>query len=277
MSYAAQETSVAGGAPVELFEFNYGPVYFRYTSATDPVVYLGRTFEPSALKRPAIRASARLDDETLRVEAHISLAVAELFRVQPPSDVVTLTIWSTHTTDAADEFAVVWSGRVLNAGRSDQTLTLECEPSSTSLNRPGLRRNYQVACPHVLYGPGCNLLAAAFATVSNNFAVLGNQVSVQELVLAPDRYFAGGYVEYENPITRAVELRNVVASVAGLLTLALPPIGLVNAGALTVYRGCAHTVAACKTFGLAPLGNLANYGGQPYIPAKNPFGGTSLF
>jgi hypothetical protein len=39
---------------------------------------------------------------------------------------------------------------------------------------------------------------------------------------------------------------------------------------VTLYPGCAHTRTACKD----KFNNLANFGGFPLIPSKNPFGNS---
>jgi hypothetical protein len=41
---------------------------------------------------------------------------------------------------------------------------------------------------------------------------------------------------------------------------------------LTLYPGCDHLKATC----LAKFDNLPNYGGFPYIPARNPLDGRSI-
>lgn len=273
MTFDATELSVEDGSPVELYEFDYQNTYFRYTSAALPVVRSGFTYEPRPIRRSAIQNTARVEKGTLTVRAFRDLGAARLFEVQPPSSMVGLRIYRRHTEDADAEFAAIWSGRVLVASWSGNEVELECEPLTISLRRPGLRRYYQRSCPHILYGVGCNLVAADFSTVVNTFTVVDElTIDVNDLVLDPDNYYAGGYIEYENASTGKTEFRTVRTSSAGRLNLALPALGLLGATEMTVYRGCAHNVDACKTFN-----NLDNYGGQPYIPLRNPFGGTTVF
>jgi len=208
----------------------------------------------------------------LRLEAFRSFPIADLFRVQPPSGVVSLVIYRRHTEDADAEFALVWSGRVLSAAWNGNMVEVECEPITVSLKRPGLRRHYQKTCPHVLYGPGCRLVASAHAHTATTFGVNGLQLTVADFVGFVDGYFAGGYIEYTSTIDGSTEFRSVVSSSTGVLVLTMPPLGLAGAGQVKAYRGCAHTVPACVSFN-----NLPNYGGQPYIPTKNPFGGSSIY
>ena len=40
-----------------------------------------------------------------------------------------------------------------------------------------------------------------------------------------------------------------------------------------LYPGCDRTLATCT----AKFGNSANFGGFPFIPTKNPFGGSPIY
>ncbi len=51
------------------------------------------------------------------------------------------------------------------------------------------------------------------------------------------------------------------------------PYGLAVGVPVSVYPGCDHTLATCS----AKFGNVARYGGFPYFPQKNPFGGDPIF
>jgi hypothetical protein len=43
---------------------------------------------------------------------------------------------------------------------------------------------------------------------------------------------------------------------------------------VTLYPGCDHTLGAA---GCAKFANTDNFGGTPFIPNKNPFGGTAIY
>lgn len=279
MTYAASETSATGGSPVELYEFLYQGNYFRFTSAADPITYLSQVFRPYALQRDPIATQSANVDAALTLTAFQDFPPAQLFRVQAPSAVVNLTVRREHRLDTAGEFSVIWVGKVLGAQWDESSqVKLTCESDLASLKRIGLRRLYQLGCPWVLYGPGCHLLADDFAfTLTSGIVVTGRTVAVAGLAGYPANYFAGGYLKYPSPLNGVTEVFAIRASLTGALTLALTPYGLSLAPTVTVYRGCAHTMDACATFGAAPDGNTANFGGQPYIPGTNPFAGTILF
>ncbi len=56
-------------------------------------------------------------------------------------------------------------------------------------------------------------------------------------------------------------------------TLTNFPLGLVAGMTLKAYPGDDHTLATCAT----KFDNVANYGGFPYFPEKNPFGGSPVY
>lgn len=166
MTYGAIEESRKLGAPAELYLFRYGSdpaAVYAYTDVEEPITHGGITYAPlKPIKRGSVVASGSLDKSRMSVMVPSSSEVAELFRVYPPGTVVTLTIRGGHLSDPDAEYPVIWVGRVLQCarGKGEQTeAELTCEPANTSLRRTGLRRNYQIGCPLVLYGTGignCN-------------------------------------------------------------------------------------------------------------------------
>ena len=48
--------------------------------------------------------------------------------------------------------------------------------------------------------------------------------------------------------------------------------GLAAGAAVTLWPGCPRNLSVCGS----RFGNVANFGGLPYLPAKNPFSGDAL-
>jgi uncharacterized phage protein (TIGR02218 family) len=272
MSYATYETSTDDGRPAELYEFFASGVYYRYTSGAEEVSKGGGTFAPQALDRSSATSGNDPGQAGLSVRAFRSLGVAELFRVLPPSDVVTLTVYARHLDDPAAEYIVVWAGRVLTAKWSGNEVEFMCENALVSQKRNGLRRVYDTVCPYVLYSAACGVNANTYLVTASNVTVTGNNMYVASLISAGDGFYAGGYIEYTNEISGGVEFIGIRWSDAGNLTLALPPPG-VTTQEIKIYQGCNHSTSDCDT----KFNNMLNFGGQPYIPLKNPFGGKQIF
>jgi hypothetical protein len=246
---------------------------YHYTNAERPVTVNGVTYKPIPVNQGRIVASGTLDNATLEIQLPSSTEVAELFRVYPPSHVVTLVIRQGHLGET--EFPVVWTGRVVGASRTEQEVTLQCEPVSTSLARPGLRRNYQHGCPHALYGPQCNanmILATTPVTVES---VSGSIVKLPNGWTTPERApkYISGMVRRTTP-SGIVTMRTILNVTNGRelhLTSAIPD--LAPGDTIEVILGCNHQMDDCMNLHY----NIHNFGGCPWIPKKNPMGFVNNF
>ena len=271
-------TSRFGGRPVELYKFTYGPrsqdVYL-YTDAEAPITYMGETYSPMTIQRGATSNTGTLDKTTLEVTLPHVAKVPQMFRVYPPSATVGLSILQGQLGDPDNQFVAVWVGRVVSVAFEGIEAKLSCEPISTSFRRSGLRRNYQYMCPHVLYGPQCKASKVAATSSVSIYAVAGRSVTLTAMLPNAVKY-AGGMLEWTTP-TGSVEARTVlqVGTSDGrtVLTLTGLPVKLTAGMTGSVVLGCGHTLAACKS----EHNNAPNYGGDPWIPLKNPIGNTSPF
>jgi uncharacterized phage protein (TIGR02218 family) len=267
MSYDASEQSVQDGAPVELYTFARNSFEWLYTSAEADVAVGSDVYTSAPLHRSAIETTSEQARNNLTLQCARDFAIAELFRVAPPTDVISVTVKRFHRDDG--EVAVIWKGRVLNASWNGAQAELHCEPISTSLNRIGLQRLCQNSCPHVLYGPGCNVDKASFQTDTTVTAVDGVDLTVTALGAYP---YAGGFVEMTDGDGNLE--RRFIRSFSGLvLTLSRPFAAIAVTDAVSVYPGCDHTMATCD----GTFSNILNYGGTPFIPRQNPFGGDPIF
>lgn len=88
----------------------------------------------------------------------------------------------------------------------------------------------------------------------------------------PSGYFSGGYIEWEVAIG-IVERRFISDHTDAALTVTSAVGTLPGGTPVKIYPGCDHTLATCNT----KFANAINYGGMPYIPTKNPFGGSPVF
>jgi len=274
------ETSKDRGQPVELYKFIYGTgpsSFYAFTDGDTPVIHGGITYEPTPTLRDAIKSSGSFESMSLSIEVPLSSLIAELFRVAAPIRVVSVIIRQGHIPNASDpagyatgeNFPVAWAGRVLEANRGDVSCTLSCEAGAAGMSQPGLRQNYQLTCSVALYGSRCGASKVAAKTATTVSAINGNRVTLPVGWLGARTAFdyIGGLLEWDTPDGR--ELRTILR-VETLRTLVLTGAtrGLVVGGAVDVFLGCAHTVAACE--GLH--NNIVNYRGQPFIPTDNPVG-----
>ncbi len=270
MTYAAVETSAQSARPVELYEFLSGATPYRYTSADGDISYGGNTYTAVPISRGAVEATSETARLALEITCARDLPVLALFALMPPDQVVAVTLRRLHAGDG--EAITMWMGRVLNVTLNNASAEIHCESVYTSLKRVGLRRLYQIGCPHVVYGPGCGLDRAAFKVVRTVSVVTAATVTVNTLAGYADGHFAGGYLEWESA-TGIFERRAIRGQSGAVLTLSFLLPGLAAGASANLYPGCDHTLATCA----AKFANRLNYGGMPYFPSKNPFGGTAIY
>jgi uncharacterized phage protein (TIGR02218 family) len=273
MTYDTQEMSTYGGSPVELYEFSRGSAEFwRYTSADMDELYAGSLYSAVAISRSKIDLSQNVQQSSLSIDIPIDTAFVQEFMAGSPTEPIAFTLRRFHEGDS--EVASIWLGRVVNVEFKKLIAEVLCETAYTSLKRPTLRRLYQYTCPHVLYeqGPGlCNVNKATFKLTTNLSGVSGITLTSTDFGLQADDYYSGGFVEISSG---GINNRRYITEHAGnniTLNQQLP--GAAIGISADVYPGCSHNLAVCNS----KFNNVVNYGGFPWIPQKNPFGGAPIF
>lgn len=265
--------------PKELYRFVEGSSVWTVTSADSSEVYNGETYVPVTIGRSEAESKNELSRANLQITVDLDNAMGRRWLKNVLDEVVSLTIYN------SDEgvVTVVWKGRLASVKPDSSSITLLFESIFTSLRRPGLRARYQRNCPHVLYGRGCSLDKEAFAVSGAVTASAGQAVQMPIASTYPDGYFSAGMVEAPDG-----SLRFITNHTGGALTLIRSLDALNEAfsqsgygmsyglyyGALVtrIFPGCDRTKEVCS----GKFNNLPNYGGFPFIPLKNPFGGSSI-
>lgn len=276
MGFEAWEESSQGAEPIELYHFARGITEYRFTSAKDAIEHDGYTWEPALLNRSAFDLGDDGARSAIKIQCVRDFPVAELFRVRPPDEVVLFTLHRLHANETTASI-VVWMGRVLGAEWRGAIAEMACEPVSSAMTRPGLRRLYSRSCPHDLYGANCkanrNLFMATVTLTGVTVTASGTQIHSDELSYwASSPWFAGGYVEYTRP-DGITERRQALSNADDYIVISAGIDGLAAGVEVRAYFGCDHTMGTCRI----RFDNLANYGGFPFIPGKNPLSGSTIY
>jgi hypothetical protein len=246
---------------------------YAYTDSVRAFTYQGVTYQPVPINCGTINASGKLDKTTFEVRLPRTAGIADLFRSYPPSQPVTLIVRQGHINDEDNEFLVAWSGRVLSSKREGNEVVFACEPTSSSLRRPGLRRSYQFGCPHALYGPGC--YAVKQPQIGEVTAISGLEVTLDagwNGSFAAEK-FAQGLMEWDTDegtkeIRRILRIDGNKVTISGMLR------GLEVGNSVTMLLGCSQTTSDCLNL----HNNIHNFGGCPTIPVQNPLAaGVNVF
>lgn len=267
MTYAVVDQSVADGQPIELYEFKQGLSTWRYTSAVFTVTVLAADYEPATIVRSGITQSNEASGAGISLTFPRDHEFARQFLGLSPDIVTTLTIYRSHVTDVDAEYQAYWKGRVVAGKASGSELTLECESVFTSMRRAGLRARYQLSCRHTLYSESCGVNMDSYKSEALVQSVTGSTITCTVVGGFADGYFTGGIVKLPSGA-----MRFIVGHTSATLTLSRPFIESVGGMTVEVFPGCDHLKTTCHS----KFNNLLNFGGFPYIPSVNPFGGTSI-
>jgi len=272
MTFEAREQSLTDGQPVELFTFAREYQRWRYTSADREIVTLDGTFLPRTLSRSEIETSPERVRSNITITAQRDLEVADLFRVSPPTLAVTCIIQQRHMTDTDAQVVTLWTGRISAVEFNGPAALITLEPINASMKRIGLRRIYQKQCPHVLYGNACKANREVFRIDGVVDSVGGASAVVPQAALHPAGHFSGGFLEWDIE-PGIVERRFIGDHFGASLGFSSSSFGLLPGQAVKLYPGCDHKLETCAD----KFSNAVNYGGFPFFPTKNPFGGDPIF
>ncbi len=267
MSYSTVDQSIENGSVVELYEFIQGLTKHRYCSTEQEVQYLSQIYKPFSGSRKTIKQTTDALKDTISFTFPRDDAFASQYLGFAPDDLVTLSIYRGHTTDSSGEFSVYWKGRVIGTKTSGNEIIIDCESVFTSIKRPGLRARFELTCRHPLYLTGCGVNREAFKVDSSVLSINGTSISVQGGTALGSGYLNGGML-----ITQSGVARFITSHVNDAIKIARPISDLKGGDIVYLYPGCDHLMATCNS----KFNNLDNFGGFPWIPTKNPFGGSSI-
>lgn len=273
MAFANFEESRFEGTPKTLYHFQYGEEadsYYAYTDNEEDITFGGKVYVATPITRGNIVSQGNLDKSTMEVTAPRDIEVAGLFTLWVPSSPVTLTIRQGHLDDPDNEWPVCWAGLVLGSTRVDSDVKFTCEPASSSMRRPGLREFYGTSCPHVVYEENsCRANKAARTRAGQTVnALSGFNVTLESgwQGAFENRVFRNGWIEWVKDGRRHIRSILSVTS-GGVIKIKGAISGLLEVGdTVDVVAGCNHQRTDCLTL----HENIHNYGGQDWIPYKNP-------
>lgn len=258
----------------EFYDFARGAQHWRYTTDDRVLVYQAQTYAPQpGMKRDSIVLSQEIEKAALKITVPWDFPLLAIYRPTPPSQRVTATVYSLRKGTATAD--IVWTGVVTDIEDPDEhTSALHCAGGIAALATNGLNRKNQKACDRVLYGAGRGQCNKDPESVRSNATITGGSgVVLQAAAFAaqPAGWFNGGFIRWTTA-DGATEVRSVVSHVGDTCNLMTPHTLAVGA-LVAAYPGCDHTVLG----GCTKLNNVINYGGQLYIPLKNPMGGDPIF
>lgn len=293
-----------GDVPL-IVEISGGDQVWRYTNSDGPITDEGgHQHEPVPLTISNVRADGAMGGDQIDLRLPRGVPIADQF-----FPVATRTVYRVVIRQVSHENGVVvggphmFKGVIIAAaitGDDGEQIRLKLSTQMGLLERSGLRRRYQLQCPHVLYGAECRA-SKSFASFpaniephpSPNQAVGDVHITIhgeipdepwmwrgrdlrqsfnREFLNGSTISFAGGnyeivsqtllFKDYPAPTTIWVRVLPHQAAALRAALLAAAP----NDRVCGIVPNCDHTVACCNDV----FSNGVNYGGMPWIPLKNP-------
>lgn len=274
MTFGLIETSKDDAKPVELLLVSYMTNHWAHTNGDTDFTHDGRNYSPMPFEHTALKQTGDVAKTTLTLRVPQDAQFGELFRVQPPTGVVGVTLFVSHYGD--NDVKAFWKGKIVNAEWEQPWLTLTVENAYSSLKRLGLRRVYSTQCPHPLYSQGlglCNVNEASHRITATVNSINGLTINCNTVGLGVN-FLAGGKVTWVHQTAGYTEGRMITSSDQfGNFNVPTIPLGLSVGQQVTIVPGCDHSLEACH----AKFNNALNFGGMEHIPRKNPFAGTSMY
>jgi uncharacterized phage protein (TIGR02218 family) len=276
MSFAQYEMSRQDGIPASLFLIEWGNSHLAYTDSDVEITFGGKVYKPIPIGRSEIVASGTLDKKEMVIDITPSAEIVKMYATNPPQGKIGIVIYQGHVDDPTKDYKAAWSGVIKNVNWEGPNPKIVAEPLDSILARPGLRRFYMLGCPHVLYDQRTckankeTLKRTVIPTlIGANYA---RMPSGWNATTAKSSYI-GGYVEWTDAAgnTQVRTILNTGATEDDLIIGATT--GLTLGTQMFVYAGCPHTLTGCRDL----HNNVVNFGGQPYIPIKNPTGYNTRF
>jgi uncharacterized phage protein (TIGR02218 family) len=275
MTFDSYEQSNQSGAPISLYEFRWGAVFWRYTSADQNIPFDGEEFRAVAISDSGmVQGGSAAADFTVSLQSN--LPIVDLFRQSAPSETIWLTVRRKHFGDPTDEAAVYWVGRVANVKRLENLAAAEarCIALGSMFKQGGLRLSWDRNCPHALYDSQCrvNPLDHEYQRIVET--VTGSVIRITVATLPTEGSFTGGYVEWDRGGGGTLDRKGIEEMISDReIRVFGGTDGLAPGDTVWIHPGCTRTTDVCN----GGFGNIKNFGGFPFMPGKSPFDGTPVF
>lgn len=242
---------------VELYEFIREASIVRYTSAKRDFVLSPNTWFSEHIDRSG-------SGNDFQITVYRSNAIAQLFKIYPPSEIVRVKI-TRYDIDKATSI-LLHCGRVSGCSWQSVKAVLNCHSDDASLDRPGLTSRCQPTCSYKLYGEQCGVNKSTYQLNATVTAIDHLTVTANYTGSFADGYFAGGDLAFNHStglITRTIvshygnnlKLRNIISELSVGSSVIIAP-------------GCDHSLGVN---GCARFSNQINSIAMPYIPTVNLF------
>lgn len=244
----------------ELYEFQYGNEYQRYTSFHKEIVFETNTYSPAAIKRSNIQWTTELKHAEVTITAPVTALFQSYIANQPIEPVTVRIVRAVYSVEDAN-YTELFKGRIKTVAVKDLVVSAKCRSGNSVLEAriPGI--TYQSYCNHEMYDAGCGLNFASWRVLATVDGITDSDYTFSEISGYTNGYFTGGYIKYSN------DMRMITRHDGLVLSLHIPFDSRVAIGtSVELFPSCRQDPEQCNDV----FNNIEQYLGMPYIPSKNP-------
>jgi uncharacterized phage protein (TIGR02218 family) len=255
----------------EFIDFARGPQHWRYTSDDRPVIFGSQTYDPVPFKRGSISESFDAARGVLDIDVPLTLPLLDMYRGTSPMADIKVILY--RRQKSTGKVSIRWIGVIGSVEFKTSIATVHGLPPGSRLSSNGLNQCWAKQCDRLVYGAGlgeCNKDPNAMRVDAVLSDVQGSTARSDVFASKPSNWFAGGWFEWTDGTS--IERRFIVEHVGDTVTFLTPALAA-NGTAGATYPGCDHTLDTCDK----KFNNSINYGGDPWIPEKDPFGSDPIF
>lgn len=276
IDYLIKEVSIQLGSPVLLFRFEIedgsGDLVWRYCNLSRDYQIVEGLYYASTIKMSKLVQSQEVNKDVLELRFPRTDNFARMFVGFMPEFPCGVLVYRAHLTQEDTEYESYWTGRVGSSKTDSHYITLNCESDYTTMRSAGVRARYLRTCRHLVYRPGCNLDMDDFAVPAVLSAITSTTLTSATFATVPDGTWIGGILKAADGSMRyivdhlgdTITVWRQIQSILDEFESGVTPV--------TVHRGCDRSRETCNT----AFSNIANYGGFPLLPARNPMDGRSI-
>lgn len=240
---------------MDLIKLSFNSVDYNYCTSYEDLSYNAITYKASSITRNEI--STELLESDVKISTPLTMEPVNYFVFSSPS--LPLTLELTDYSTGITLFTGVLTK--ISFDRTKELAILDFKRSEAFYDSEVPYRTYGSSCTFGLYGSDCTVSKAAHSITVSSYTVSSDKKSLTSpsFVTAEGGAFTNGHL-----VISGKESAFISSHVGDTIYLDQP---LVNvSGILILSKGCNKTMEQC----ISRFNNLINFGGFPFIPAKNP-------
>ena len=253
----------------ELIVFELGTNNFHYAIAETDILVDEVDYISAPIERESYAETGEISKSSLTLNMPNSFQFAENVLKTTLETPLLVTVYEVETDGyvGISKPFVIWRGRVAGKELNGDLISLQCDSVFSSLRRPGLRAKYEFNCRHTVFDHGCRLSEGVWRHNTEVVSVTGNNIKVESINGKTTDYLGGIIID-----SISTEQRLIIAQDKTSLTVNRPFADIIVGSSVVLIPGCDGTREICKN----KFKNHLNFGGWPYIPTVNPFGGSKI-